>query len=82
MTARQKPGFLCIEDPLTPGNDVSCGSYRAWLVKSFFLEAFDRLKGLASSPWKIPPNIRFVLNIYGIFYVIIVFSTKIWDIFY
>lgn len=37
MIDGHRPSVLCIEDPLTPGNEIGRGSYGALYVK----EAFD-----------------------------------------
>lgn len=43
MIDGHRPSVLCIEDPLTPGNDIGRGSYGALQVKQAFEYAFITL---------------------------------------
>lgn len=40
MIDGHRPSTLCIEDPLTPGNDIGRGSYGALQVKQAFEYAY------------------------------------------
>ena len=42
------PGHLCIEDPLTPGNDIGKGSYHADRVSQAYEKAFLALQQVLS----------------------------------
>lgn len=57
MVDGHRPSILCIEDPLTPGNDIGRGSYGALQVKSVFEYAFTTLKA-ALDPQIVSPNFR------------------------
>lgn len=59
MVDGHRPSILCIEDPLTPGNDIGRGSYGALQVKSVFEYAFTTLKA-ALDPQIVSPSYRFV----------------------
>jgi len=63
MADGHRPSILCIEDPLTPGNDIGRGSYGALQVKSVFEYAFTTLKA-ALDPQIVSPSFRFVFNIF------------------
>lgn len=66
MVDGHRPSILCIEDPLTPGNDIGRGSYGALQVKSVFEYAFTTLKA-ALDPQIVSPSFRFVyycVNLY------------------
>lgn len=43
MIDGHRSGFLCIEDPLTPGNDIGKSSYGALQVKQAFDYAYITL---------------------------------------
>lgn len=43
MVDGHRSGFLCIEDPLTPGNDIGKSSYGALQVKQAFEYAYITL---------------------------------------
>lgn len=43
MVDGHRSGFLCIEDPLTPGNDIGKSSYGALQVKQAFDYAYITL---------------------------------------
>lgn len=62
MVEGHRPSILCIEDPLTPGNDIGRGSYGALQVKSVFEYAFTTLKA-ALDPQIVSPCYRFELFI-------------------
>lgn len=62
MIEGHRPSILCIEDPLTPGNDIGRGSYGALQVKSVFEYAFTTLKA-ALDPQIVSPNFRLVIVI-------------------
>jgi len=66
MVDGHRPSILCIEDPLTPGNDIGRGSYGALQVKSVFEYAFTTLKA-ALDPQIVSPSYRFA------FYILFVF---------
>ncbi|XP_022176531.1 non-canonical poly(A) RNA polymerase PAPD5-like isoform X1 [Myzus persicae] len=55
MADGHRPSILCIEDPLTPGNDIGRGSYGALQVKSVFEYAFTTLKA-ALDPQIVSPS--------------------------
>lgn len=44
MIDGHRPSMLCIEDPLTPGNDIGRGSYGALQVKNAFEYAYLALQ--------------------------------------
>lgn len=66
MIDGHRPSILCIEDPLTPGNDIGRGSYGALQVKNVFEYAFTTLKA-ALDPQIVSPSFRYV------FYLLIIF---------
>lgn len=70
MVDGHRPSILCIEDPLTPGNDIGRGSYGALQVKSVFEYAFTTLKA-ALDPQIVSPSFRFVFIKYGCIYNIL-----------
>lgn len=43
MIDGHRPSLLCIEDPLTPGNDIGRSSYGALYVKDAFDYAYNTL---------------------------------------
>lgn len=43
MIDGHRPSILCIEDPLTPGNDIGRGSYGALEVRQAFEYAYIHL---------------------------------------
>lgn len=43
MKDGHRPSVLCIEDPLTPGNDIGRGSYGALQVRQAFEYAYISL---------------------------------------
>lgn len=59
MIDGHRPSILCIEDPLTPGNDIGRGSYGALQVKSVFEYAFTTLKA-ALDPQIVSSSYRLV----------------------
>lgn len=59
MVDGHRPSILCIEDPLTPGNDIGRGSYGALQVKTVFEYAYTTLK-TALDPQVVVPRYRFV----------------------
>lgn len=63
MPDGHRPSILCIEDPLTPGNDIGRGSYGALQVKSVFEYAFTTLKA-ALDPQIVSPSFRFVFSLF------------------
>lgn len=83
MIEGHRPSILCIEDPLTPGNDIGRGSYGALQVKSVFEYAFTTLKA-ALDPQIVSPSFRFVffyaLHLY-FYYPIYFFQKFIFSIF-
>lgn len=48
MVDGHRPSLLCIEDPLTPGNDIGRSSYGALHVKNAFEYAFNTLANVVS----------------------------------
>jgi len=66
MVDGHRPSVLCIEDPLTPGNDIGRGSYGALQVKTVFEYAYTTLKA-ALDPQIVVPNFRLVFCVLYIF---------------
>jgi len=77
MIDGHRPSLLCIEDPLTPGNDIGRSSYGALYVKSAFNWAYCILSQ-AVNPSNILINdaskvrlgflIRIFINLFLLFY--------------
>lgn len=68
MIDGHRPSILCIEDPLTPGNDIGRGSYGALQVKNVFEYAFTTLKA-ALDPQIVSPSFRYVLYVLDCTYI-------------
>ena len=60
LTDGYRPSLLCIEDPLTPGNDIGRSSYGAINVKQSFEYAYITLTQAVNpiSHWLNDPNVH------------------------